>query len=212
MVVHFLTPCHATPYYSHLHVQQSSKHSDTIKMWFPDCSPTGRQRTAGVPLITSCNWHLLNSVICFTLLGSDSDLLQRYPAQFACLVYRDWLAESEVCQVILNSPTFGLQPARSHNGDLSDAGAAIQEALAQLPLLPRPTHVVLFDSTLEQLQGILRFPALQLEEAASFHHSHFSTDADDPNIERRIHVLGERVSSGGLGGDTKGSSGSDGEL
>jgi hypothetical protein len=61
MVVHFLTPCHATPYHSHLHVQQSStcSNADTaVEMWFADCSPAGRQRIEG-------NWWFVIDIFCF---------------------------------------------------------------------------------------------------------------------------------------------------
>ena len=39
MSVHFLTGCHATPYYSALHAD--------VPMWFPDCSPRARLSAAG---------------------------------------------------------------------------------------------------------------------------------------------------------------------
>uniref|UniRef100_K3W7V1 Mannosyltransferase n=1 Tax=Globisporangium ultimum (strain ATCC 200006 / CBS 805.95 / DAOM BR144) TaxID=431595 RepID=K3W7V1_GLOUD len=37
--IHFWTPCHATPYYSYLH--------QNVSMWFPDCSPAGRELPEG---------------------------------------------------------------------------------------------------------------------------------------------------------------------
>ena len=37
--VHFLTPCHATPYHSMLHVMRTSKHKAPMTMRFLDCSP-----------------------------------------------------------------------------------------------------------------------------------------------------------------------------
>ncbi len=37
--IHFLTPCHATPMYSHLHMN--------VSVWYPDCSPQNRVKTVG---------------------------------------------------------------------------------------------------------------------------------------------------------------------
>jgi hypothetical protein len=113
-------------------------------------------------------------------VGSDSDLLQRHPTQFICLVYREWIGETDFCQNILSKSDFGLRPPMP---------GEVYKALAELPTLSRPTHIVLYDSMLNELQRVLELPALQLRAGVSFHHSHFNTDADDPNTERRIHVL-----------------------
>ncbi|KAE9039008.1 GPI mannosyltransferase 3 [Phytophthora rubi] len=56
--IHFWTPCHATPYYSYLH--------QNVSMWFPDCSPTNRERTE----------------------GSDSQQLERDPRHFLNKLYQ----------------------------------------------------------------------------------------------------------------------------
>jgi phosphatidylinositol glycan class B len=37
--IHFLTPCHATPMYSHLHLN--------VSIWYPDCSPRQRAEIGG---------------------------------------------------------------------------------------------------------------------------------------------------------------------
>ena len=84
-----------------------------------------------------------------------------------------------------------LQLAIGTNNEHTDL-ATIAQALAELPRLPRPTYVVLFDSVLEQLRLPLQSPGLQLEEVASFHHSHFAMDADAGAAERRLQVLRRR--------------------
>ena len=57
MQVDFLTGCHSTPYYTHVHRD--------IDMWFPDCSPEGRASAE----------------------GSESARFERDPAAFVSAMY-----------------------------------------------------------------------------------------------------------------------------
>jgi hypothetical protein len=172
LAVHFMVPCHGTPYYSHLHMD--------IPMWFPDCSPPQFRRTAMDRV--GGRYDPIHEAV------SESSVMQYDPVAFVHERYGKKPGAGRGAEVTGGG---GKEKAVAGNadggadGDVGGDAGKGGESGSGVVVLPLPSHLVLFEGPARALQGW--FDDNNFEQVARLFHSHAQGDEDA--LERHDYVL-----------------------
>jgi GPI mannosyltransferase 3 len=187
--VHFLMPCHSTPFYSVIH----NKYGSLVQL---DCNPYSRLPSLLDSSELKTNHHFVRNF-------SESTLFETDPASFLDQMYGPTPSPPLLCEYEstnnLDSKERIMPPSSAPTGIFNDHDPALMFAIQQ-QYRNLPTHIVMFDTHATSKKALDTFLYQNnYVSTLNISHAHFSGDAHSNTSPRNVqlfeHICSRRITT-----------------